>query len=91
MGLVLSNSNFFINKNSQGRKSVREKSTYSRKFGFTNSSGDFVQKILLTEFNLRYFKISPKMLELTDFKNSLPYNQVIPFKGGVTFVVMTRL
>ena len=36
MGLVLSNSNFFINKNSQGRKSVREKSTYSLKFGFSN-------------------------------------------------------
>ena len=34
MGLVLSNSKFFINKNSQGRKSVHEKSTYSRKFGF---------------------------------------------------------
>ena len=28
-------SNFFNNKNSQGRKSVREKSTYYCKFGFT--------------------------------------------------------
>ena len=37
MGLVLSNSNFFINKNSQGRKSVREKSTYSLEFGFKDT------------------------------------------------------
>ena len=37
MGLVLSNSNFFINNNSQGRKSVREKSTYSHKFNFTQN------------------------------------------------------
>ena len=28
LGLVLSNSNFFINEKSQGRKSVRKKSTY---------------------------------------------------------------
>jgi hypothetical protein len=33
-GLVLPNSKFLINKNSQGRKSVCEKSTYSCKFGF---------------------------------------------------------
>ena len=31
-------SNFLINKNSQGRKSVREKSTYYCKFGFTKVS-----------------------------------------------------
>ena len=36
MGLVLSNSNFLMNKNSQGRKSVGEKSTYYFKFGFCN-------------------------------------------------------
>ena len=31
------NSNFFINKNSQGRKYVREKSTYFLKFGFSHN------------------------------------------------------
>ena len=35
LGLVSSNSNFFINKNSQGRYSVLKKSTYSCKFGFS--------------------------------------------------------
>ena len=32
MGLLFSNSNFFINKSSQGRKSVCEKSTFFCKF-----------------------------------------------------------
>ena len=35
VGLVSSKSNFFINKISQGRKSVREKSTFLRSFAFT--------------------------------------------------------
>jgi hypothetical protein len=36
VGLVFSKSNFFINKISQGRKSVREKSTFSRTFAFSS-------------------------------------------------------
>ena len=36
VGFVFSNSNFFITKSSQGRKSVREKSTFFCKFSFNS-------------------------------------------------------
>ena len=55
MGLVLSNSNFFINKNSQGRKSVREKSTYSLKFGFMSLNKKTRRKILMIFDILNWF------------------------------------
>ena len=47
VGLVFSNSNFFINKSSQGRKSVHEKSTHYCKFGFAWGSWSSYSKLQL--------------------------------------------
>ena len=46
VGFVFSKSNFFINKISQGRKSVREKSTFSCKFSFNMHTFEYHSFIL---------------------------------------------
>jgi hypothetical protein len=47
VGLVSSKSNFFINKISQGRKSFREKSTFSPTFAFIKTPFFFYEKMLV--------------------------------------------
>ena len=74
MGLVFSKSNFFINKISQGRKSVCEKSTFSRTFAFT-STEDGILKALSQIFTANIIfgtYLSAQAQKFRIFEKNLP-------------------
>ena len=96
MGLVFSNSNFFINKSSQGRKSVREKSTFFCKFSFITRLVPISIFFTIAKFSLYNYQLNttnPFSLMKTGFSLFPYFHSEIPvfIAGNRVFIIGNRI